>query len=188
MAEDPEAWAVDSNEALNLTLYSPSASNPLSFHPEFTYPLFGDAETIYGYKGLKVALDFAAWDMRGHVQIQYQQKLDTAEGVQVDDVLEILKEYLPEGLHSLPYHHLTLDIFYDQNDFQLYLANPSFNPPGELIHTYTINSNSYAVYKSSLRDAATVSLVRRLQLFILLFIEGGSYIDTTDDRWQIYLL
>ena len=97
MASDPSAWAVDSNEALELAVYGPSASNCLKFHPEFTYPLFGDAETIYGYKGLKINLDFAGWDMRGHLKVSWQQKLDAAQGVQVDDVLEIMKEYVPEG-------------------------------------------------------------------------------------------
>jgi len=94
---DPSAWAVDSNEALELTLYGPSASNSLSFHPEFTYPLFGEAETIYGYKGLRIKLDFAGWDMRGYLKVSWQQKLENSAGVQVDDVLEIMKEYLPEG-------------------------------------------------------------------------------------------
>jgi histone acetyltransferase 1 len=79
-------------------------------------------------------------------------------------------------------------VFYDENDFQLYLANPSFNPPGEIIDSYHVNSNTYSVYKSSLEDEDTITLVDRLQLLVLLFIEGGSYIDTSDDRWQIYIL
>lgn len=70
----------------------------------------------------------------------------------------------------------------------MYLANPQFNPPGEKIDEYTANGNTYTVYKSSLADAETVSLVDRLQLLILLYIEGGSYIDTFDDRWQTYIL
>ena len=81
-----------------------------------------------------------------------------------------------------------LDIFEDENAFQMYLANPKFVPPGEKIDEYTANGNEYTVYKSSLSNSETVSLVDRLQLLILLFIEGGSYIDTSDDRWQIYIL
>jgi histone acetyltransferase 1 len=81
-----------------------------------------------------------------------------------------------------------LDIFEDENDFQMYLANPNFKAPGEKIDEYTANGNTYIVYKSSLADAETVALVDRLQVLILFFIEGGSYIDTSDDRWQIYIL
>lgn len=79
-------------------------------------------------------------------------------------------------------------MFYDENDFQLYLANPSFQPPGQAIDSYTVDSNTYTVYKSSLKDQSTQVLVKRLELSVLLFIEGGSFIDTADDRWQIYIL
>jgi histone acetyltransferase 1 len=70
----------------------------------------------------------------------------------------------------------------------MYLANPSFKPPGDAIDSYTLNSNTYTVYKSTLEDPDTVTLLHRLQIFVLLFVEGGSYIEATDDRWQIYLL
>lgn len=84
--------------------------------------------------------------------------------------------------------YLTLDVFYDENDFQLYLANPSFSHPGDFVDSYYVNSNTYSVYKSTLKDQNAITLVDRLQLLALLFIEGGSYIDTSDDRWQIYIL
>lgn len=80
------------------------------------------------------------------------------------------------------------DVFHDENDFHMYLANPSFTPPGQLIDSYIVNSNTYSVYKSSLQDSNTIALVNRLQLFVLLLIEGGSFIDISDDRWQIYVL
>jgi histone acetyltransferase 1 len=80
------------------------------------------------------------------------------------------------------------DTLYDENDFHMHLANPAFKAPGEEIASYTLNSNTYTVYKSSLADEETISLVDRIQIFVLLFIEGGSYIDLEDDRWRIYTL
>ena len=44
------------------------------------------------------------------------------------------------------------------------------------------------VFQSSLKDPETVKLVDRLEFLVLLFIEGGSYIDLADDRWQVYIL
>ena len=79
-------------------------------------------------------------------------------------------------------------MYEDENDFELYLANPRFEPPGEEIDSYMVGDATYTVYKSSLKDPKTVSLVDRLQIFVLFFIEGGSFIDTEDDRWQIYIL
>jgi histone acetyltransferase 1 len=95
---DPTLWAIDSNEALELTLLGPLSSNPLSFHPDYTYPIFGDAETIYGYKGLSINLSFAGWDMRGFLRVSWHQKINPALGIEAEDVRETLKEYLPDGI------------------------------------------------------------------------------------------
>lgn len=70
----------------------------------------------------------------------------------------------------------------------MYLANPSFTTPGTLIDSYTVDSKKYMVFQSSLKDPETVKLVDRLEFLVLLFIEGGSYIDLADDRWQVYIL
>jgi histone acetyltransferase 1 len=183
---DPEEWAIDSNEAVEISLLGPLASNPLQFHPDYTYPIFGDTETIYGYKGLAINLLFARWDMRGSVKINWDRKINPNLGVEAEDILETLKEYLPEGIvQALT---LTLDFLYDENDFELHLANPSFDPPGEKIESYTVNSNLYTVYRSTLKDPNTFALAVRLQIFVLLFIEGGSYIEISDDKWNIYTL
>lgn len=94
---DPEEWAIDSNEALQLTLFGPLSSNPLTFHPDFTYPIFGEAETIYGYKGLALNLALASWDLRGYLKVTWDQKINPSLGTEAEDVEEILKEFLPGG-------------------------------------------------------------------------------------------
>jgi histone acetyltransferase 1 len=108
MATDPTAWTVDANDALEVTLYGPSASNPVTFSPEFTCPLFGEAEKIYGYQDLSIKLDYAGWDMRGCLRVSWQQKLDDGiAGTQVDDVTEVVKEYLPPGTCAISARFLT---------------------------------------------------------------------------------
>jgi hypothetical protein len=98
---DPQDWSIDSNEAVELTLLTSLASNPLTFHPDYTYPIFGDAETIYGYKGLSITLSFAGWDMKGYLNVSWRQKINPALGIDAEDVKETLKEYLPEGWFPL---------------------------------------------------------------------------------------
>jgi histone acetyltransferase 1 len=95
---NPEDWAVDSNEALELTVLGPLASRPLTFHPTFTYPIFGDAETIYGYRGLSVQLSLAAWDFRGYLKVTWDKKIDNSSETGVENVEEIFREHLPEGV------------------------------------------------------------------------------------------
>ena len=94
---NPEEWGCDSNEALKLTLLGPLGANPLTFHPDYTYPVFGDAETIYGYKGLIIDLGFAGWDMRGFLKVSWHEKINPSLGIEAEDVAETLKEHLPEG-------------------------------------------------------------------------------------------
>ena len=94
---NPEDWAIDSNQALQLTLLGPLSSTPLTFHPDYTYPIFGEAETIYGYKGLSISLALARWDMRGCLKVTWNQKIDPSLGIDAENVVETMKDYLPEG-------------------------------------------------------------------------------------------
>jgi len=94
----PEGWAVDSNEAVELTMLGPSASRSLKFHPTFTYPIFGEAETIYGYKGLSIDLSLAGWDLRAYLKVTWKEKIDSDIESEVENIEETLREYLPEGV------------------------------------------------------------------------------------------
>lgn len=47
---------------------------------------------------------------------------------------------------------------------------------------------TFDVYRTTFADAASKALHERMQIFILLFIEAGSYIDDEDDHWEIFFL
>lgn len=74
----------------------------------------------------------------------------------------------------------------------------TWTPPGELIKTFERGSETYGVWKGSLADPAVKQLVHRIQILVLLFIEGGSYIGKDADgqdepdyslaRWNVYFL
>lgn len=49
-----QEWAVNSNDALSLSLVGASEEDSIDFVPVFTYPIYGDAETIYGFKDLEI--------------------------------------------------------------------------------------------------------------------------------------
>ena len=69
---------------------------PLStFHPQFTYSIFGDEEQIFGYQGLEIKLCFAAHDLYPNVSISYDDKFKPVGDTSATDILEVLKEYLP---------------------------------------------------------------------------------------------
>ena len=68
-----------------------------SFHPNFTYPLFGESERIFGFQGLKINLQFNASDLRPNLSISSSKKFATVGEVEATDVSSVMKEYLPTG-------------------------------------------------------------------------------------------
>ncbi|KAK9462479.1 acyl-CoA N-acyltransferase [Lipomyces oligophaga] len=75
-------WAADSNKAISISLIQPDGSvvgKP--FHPKFTYPIFGDSETIYGFKDLKIELRFSASDLLPYLQVSYSAQLEDKDAL-----------------------------------------------------------------------------------------------------------
>lgn len=71
-----------------------------TFYPQFTYPIFGDEETIFGYKDLRIALRFAAHDLRSNVNISYSERFKKVEEIEAMDLNKALKQFLPEGMRA----------------------------------------------------------------------------------------
>mgnify|MGYP001940625830 CR=1 FL=1 len=89
-------WTSPANEATCLYLVGAPSLCDRVFHPAFTYPIFGDAETIYGYERLHIQLSFASGSLRPSLNIEYRAK-NTMTTAKVDDVDEQLREFLPEA-------------------------------------------------------------------------------------------
>lgn len=90
----------DANDAVHITVVQPGDKKPKTlsaFHPQFTYPIFGDEEQIFGYKGLIIRLRFAAHDMRPHVLISYDKKFKAIGDTAPLNLLETLKPFVQEG-------------------------------------------------------------------------------------------
>lgn len=70
-----------------------------TFQPKFTHTFFGDEEQIFGYKDLKINLQYRANDMRPHLEVSYGKKYKGTGGVEPVKVAEILENgcYLPKG-------------------------------------------------------------------------------------------
>ncbi|GAO16923.1 uncharacterized protein UV8b_02872 [Ustilaginoidea virens] len=189
-------WLVDSNEAFGISLVSPSKSGLRlidSFHPKFTYAIFGDDEKIFGYKDLRITLQYRANDMRPHVETIYSKKLKPPTGV--DEPTDI-NALLQEG------NHLPKIAFVKGSDFEnsAQQLGDNWTPPGTLYETIEGPDGKYEVWKGSLADPAVSQLNSRIQILVPLFIEGGSYIgqdpnsdsptpDLSDaDRWTVFFL
>ncbi|KAK8047341.1 histone acetyltransferase 1 [Apiospora saccharicola] len=185
-----EEWTSDANEAFTISLVTPSDSGLKktdSFNPKFTYAVF-ENEQIFGYKGLKVNLTYNATDMRPNLSVSCIKKFKTVGEAEAVDIPQIMKEFLP-GV-----------AFHKKIDFELAVKQTptSWTPPGELVNTIERDGETYEVWKGSLADLAVNQLVKRIQLLVLFYIEGGSYIGEDADgkdepdyslaRWSVFFL
>ncbi|OAX41608.1 acyl-CoA N-acyltransferase [Rhizopogon vinicolor AM-OR11-026] len=192
-------WTADANDALTLSLVRAKEDKQVlgdeetyeEFHPAFTYPIYGEDEKIYGYQDLVIDLRFASGSLAQYLSVRYAEKLDAS--TTVDNVEGILKEFIPPD--------------YD-TDEEAFLSRveedaASFRPIGKLIHSYTRPAPSTSESTSATSEAVEFEVYhviatwkdpgfreyhRRMQLFILLYIEAGSYINEDDDAWEFSVL
>lgn len=197
-------WTADANESLHLSLVRAKEDKASltqreafdNFHPTFTYPIFGDDEKIYGYENLQVDLKFASGSLLPYLGISYSQKLPAQSAV--DEIEESLKKFIPS------------DYSKDETEFLKRVEEEatSFKPIGEMIFSYSRHTSrrkatnghidvpgseemeivEYEVYHSTWKTPGFKEYHRRMQLFILLYIEGGSYISEEEDVWEFMVL
>lgn len=182
----PEVWTTSANEALKLYVTGPDGA--LSFPPAFTYPIFGDAETIYGYQDLQIFLCFDCYTFFPFYNVKYSQKLPDPKIV---DIKETLAQVLPE-----------LVIFKDEAKWADAVAEEkhSYAIPGTLVTLFTqtlaeeeesdgeSSESTFSIYRLNLQSPTGLELHERLQILVLLFIEAGSFIDSADPLWNVYVL
>lgn len=171
----PEVWTSSLNEALSIFITDTKGSAQ-SFKPTFTYPIFGDAESIFGYKDLSILLCFDAVTFRPFLNVKWGAKLDQTE---VDPKTKML-EFLPEST-----------VFKDELkwreeiDAELQL----YEIPGKIVgEPFSRDGEQYAIYRLDLASERGIELQKRLQILVLLFIEAGSFIDYLDPLWDVYVM
>ncbi|KAI0082849.1 histone acetyltransferase type B catalytic subunit [Panus rudis PR-1116 ss-1] len=184
------------------------------FHPTFTYPVFGDDQKIYGYKNLEIDLKFASASLTPYLKISYSERLP--QSAAVDDPEKALREHLlppdyytdeaeflkrveEEATTFKPFgeliHTYTRDVNHavrvetgsddSWDDRKKPEASSSKTPeppaPMEIVQ--------YEIYRVAWRDTPEFKeYLRRMQPFILLYIEGGSKLNEDEEEWEFFVL
>lgn len=154
-----------------------------TFHPEYTHQLFGDTEMIFGYTGLKLKFYFSAAKLQLYFTKEATEEVDPddAQGIRADPVVKIIEEKL-----ELPQHFTNIDKF-----VQCLEEDAQFRPHGEKVLEFTSNDRDYEVYLSR-RDTQDfegfLKYHEQMRLFLLWFIDGASFIDVDDDRWNYFVV
>ncbi|CAE6415522.1 unnamed protein product [Rhizoctonia solani] len=199
-------WLSNANDALCLKLVRAARDEGAltedergvieEFHPTFTYPIFGDKETIYGYADLKISLFFASGSLSMFLNVTSTAKLPSKTA---DDVEGTLYKFIP------PDYSKSAESFQSTVEKEA----TTFRPLGEKIHTYVRRAPGHGkgkskeanpvseddpdaivfeVYHSTWDTPGFREYHRRMQIFILLYIEGGSYIQEDEDKWEFTVL
>ncbi|KAK0106732.1 histone acetyltransferase 1 [Cadophora gregata f. sp. sojae] len=179
MADQAADWSTESNDALSISLVVPDVGRPRSlynFHPKMTYSIFGEEERIFGYQGLKINLQYNASDMRPNLQVSFNKKFTTVGETEATDVKGILEPLLPKIALEKP------------SIFDKAISEPmmkDWKPPGELWQTIQIGIETVEVWKGNLADVAVQQLLKRIQILVPLFIEGGVTLDLEEPEWTL---
>jgi histone acetyltransferase 1 len=200
-----EQWATSSNAALRITLLDAPNLKSNTFHPTFTYPIFGEAETIYGYSNLQLPLQLKSDTLLASLDVKYDKKLES-KTAKIDDPRASLMQFLPDS-----------DVSGNSEELESKAESSSreqpFKPYGQLVHTYarekegakgkgkgragavrpTVevddpNARRFEVYHCSWDTPGFKEYHRRMQIFTLLFIEGASYIQEDEHNWEFVVV
>ncbi|KAI4093499.1 MAG: hypothetical protein LQ344_002912 [Seirophora lacunosa] len=178
---DQDEWSTNANEAVSISFVQPGNTSPVAlstFHPRFTYPIFGEEECIFGYQGLDINLRFAAHDLLPNVSVKYDKKFKTVNDTEALDIEETLKQWMPEASFQDP-------ATYDAQIQQDAAAAMDWKPPGELINSYTSRGRDFQIWSCELTDPAAQQLIDRIQILVSFFIEGGTPIPLDDQDWSL---
>ncbi|AQZ15150.1 HAT1 (YPL001W) [Zygosaccharomyces parabailii] len=171
----PEAWTVSANDALKISLVS---ENAVQFSPSFTYPIYGDAEQIFGYKDLVIHLVFDSVTFKPFVNVKFSDKLKE----DAEDVIGKLLKFLPKDDVIVKDEERWVDDF-KQEQKRFSLPSDDYK-----VSEYNKNGDEFVVYKQGITNDFCKKLHSRVQIFVLLFIEAASYIDENDPNWEIFWL
>lgn len=154
-----------------------------TFKPVMTHQVFGDNETIFGYRELKVKLYYSASKLTTYFGISFKEKVDPtkSDGVCADDVMEKVAKFIP------PDYHTNID------DFCRDISKDSdFIPFGTLQKSFKTgqepSERCFEVYQCDISVPGFNAYHERLQTFVLWYIDAANYIDSDNDNWRFFLL
>ncbi|XP_076164935.1 histone acetyltransferase 1 [Ptiloglossa arizonensis] len=187
--EDPamarlKTLVVSSNEALEFKLIrnvEDLENDEIIFKPEMSHQVFGDSESIFGYRDLRVKLYYSSGCLETYLGMTYSEKVNKMiyEGVEADEVLPKIAEKLAPRVHE------NLDAF-----IKSLKKDDTFRPHGELLHSFSINdkgcTRKFEVYKADMTYKGFKEYHQRLQTFVLWYIDAANFIDVDDDRWHYF--
>ena len=166
-----------------------------SFKAEFVHQIFGEEETIFGYKNLRVNYYLTPGLLDACISLAYKEKISPQryEGIEADDVYDAFTKF-----GCSPGYTRNLDVFCSEK----LAADREFKPFGVKVHEYqremksiengSPNNSTYEIYKvdSSMPEYTSqkfLDYMDRIQTLLVFYIETSNFIDTEDPQWTFFI-
>ncbi|EGC40025.1 hypothetical protein DICPUDRAFT_93443 [Dictyostelium purpureum] len=165
-------WNLDDIKEIN------ELENDSSFHPVYSHQIFGEEETIVGYDPLRFNVLFGAGSLISHIDTNYTLNSNNITNVE-GELLKIFSKQDPP---------ISKESFYKYIEEKEKL----FRPPGKKIYEYTVTDKEtgrerdFEVYYGSLSDPQIEKYHERMQIFVLWFIDGSSYV-FVEPNWDLFI-
>lgn len=180
LTSEAEKFKCDSNEAVFIKLVQNEEDvlkDDNTFHPWMSHQVFGESETIFGYKDLQVKLYYHAGSLLTYLNMECKAKIPPSFGIKADPVLPNIADIIPEGFIS------NLDEF-----IRKLPEESSFTPMGHKLHSYKHKEDEFEIYQADISVPRLKDYHERLQTFVLWYIDAASFIDVDDEKWNFFLL
>jgi histone acetyltransferase 1 len=154
-----------------------------TFHPQFTHQIFGEDETIVGYKGLKIDLYYVASTLYTYLSMKYDQQMLGRDDK--DPIYTLTKAKITWATsEQCPIGHQFTNML---QEFESHIDD-NFTPPGDLVNSYTVDDRTFEIYKANIASPNVQKYHQRVQTFVLFFIDASSYINEEDNRWELFFI
>ncbi|KAJ3210828.1 histone acetyltransferase 1 [Clydaea vesicula] len=177
-----DEWTCNSNECFNIALVSTqNVKKIVPFKPYFTYPFFGQTETIVGYKNLNINLYYSSAALSTYLSINYTDK----HPEYCQDIYQQLYEE-----DKIPRKNIIEN--FDTFCSTVEKDEKNFAPFGKKFHEYRLKADNedtcYELYNCSFNTKGFKEYNQALQTFLLFYIEGSNFLDPNDTLWEFVLL
>jgi len=203
-------YIFDESDIQNLNDQKQDENDTNLFRPEYTHQIFGDEETIFGYKNLRINYYLTPGLLDAYIGLTYKDKITSQrfDGIEADDVYGAFQEF-----GCSPGFTRNLDVFCTE----FLKQDRQFKPFGTKISEYTKESVNYSIKRQGTngnidkpanedRSLGTYEIYRvdasmsefesqkfidylvRVQTMLVYYIETSNFIDHEDPQWTHYFL
>lgn len=149
------------------------------FSPEMAHQIYGDNESIFGYKDLNINVYCSAGPLDIYYDVNYNKKVDDLtnnQGLKADNV-HVITEVFPNGYYT------NLEEFLNVMEKK----SKTFEPFGERLCEYKTDDNrSFEIYICESSTPNFQQYHARLESFIFWYIDASSRIDH-DEKWRFFV-